>query len=45
MQAREQNYERALAKQKQQAADSMSQASDQAHQVGMAQVQQPQEGE
>ena len=44
MQAMDQNHERALAQQ-QQDADSMSQASDQAHQMGMAQVQQPREGE
>jgi hypothetical protein len=43
MQAQDHAHERALAQQ--QDAEAMSQASDQAHQVGMVQVQQPQEGE
>ena len=44
MQAQDHTHERALAQQ-QQDADSMSQASDQALQMGMSQVQQPHEGE
>jgi hypothetical protein len=43
MQATDQNHERALAQQ-QQDADSMSQANDQAQQMGMAQIQRPQGG-
>jgi hypothetical protein len=42
--AMDQNQERAMAR-PQQDVDSMSQAIDQAHQMGMAQIQQPQEGE
>ena len=44
MQAMDQNHERALAQQ-QQDADSRSQAIDQAHQMGMTQIQQPDVGE
>lgn len=43
MQAMDQDHEHALAPQ--QNAQGMSQASDQAHQMGMAQAQQPQGGE